>query len=476
MLALAVLLLTSPFLLPAQSPATCPDVAACRQAALEAAERRDFETFHDLAWLAARKGRPNDPGLMYLLARAQSLSGRPGDALVMLRRIAQLGVKTDAAESDDFLRVRALPGWAEFAAFIAAAETTAVPPAAEAPPVLTPPVAAGETAIKPPEAAAARARPNRPAPAASRRPAPVESPSPVPPPVPVAEAPAAAPDGAAPVAPAAAGGEEAVSLNGGLVDPVGLAYDSASRRFVVGDRRANKLVVADEVFRRVNDLIGAASGGFGTLTAIEIDGRRGDLWAASTNADGAASVHKLQLVSGRVLATVPLPDTAGPARLTDMLMADAGSLLILESEGARLWTLRTGTQGFSSPVPIDVPAPTSIAPAGAATYVAHQQGLARFEGKPGRPVEVKAAPGVVLTGLRRIRWTRGGLIALQTDAGGSDRLVRIRLAGRGQRATAVEPLDALLAAEGPALTISRDAAYYVARTDAGPVIRRVPLP
>ena len=72
------------------------------------------------AWRAAQKGRPNDPALMYLLAWAQSLSGRPGDALVMLRRIAELGVPTDAAENDDFRRVRVLPGWAELEARIAA--------------------------------------------------------------------------------------------------------------------------------------------------------------------------------------------------------------------------------------------------------------------------------------------------------------------------------------------------------------------
>ena len=53
-----------------------------------------------------------------------------------------------------------------------------------------------------------------------------------------------------------------MALNGGLVEPIALAYDRASRRFVVGDRLANKLVVADEVFKRVNDLIGAASAGF----------------------------------------------------------------------------------------------------------------------------------------------------------------------------------------------------------------------
>ena len=55
---------------------------------------------------------------MTMLARAQSLSGRPGDALVMLQRLASMGIATDAATNNDFERVRALPGWAELEAKI----------------------------------------------------------------------------------------------------------------------------------------------------------------------------------------------------------------------------------------------------------------------------------------------------------------------------------------------------------------------
>ncbi len=62
-------------------------LASCRALAVEAQQRQDFETFHDLAWAAYRKGRANDPEMMLLVARAQSLSGRPGDALVMLERV-----------------------------------------------------------------------------------------------------------------------------------------------------------------------------------------------------------------------------------------------------------------------------------------------------------------------------------------------------------------------------------------------------
>src|SRR5262245_60352673 len=90
----------------------CAPWQACRQLAVDAADRGDFETFHTIAWRAVQTGPRNDPELMYLLARAQSLSGRPHDALVMLRRLAERGIARLEAETlEDFRRVRNLPEW-----------------------------------------------------------------------------------------------------------------------------------------------------------------------------------------------------------------------------------------------------------------------------------------------------------------------------------------------------------------------------
>ena len=74
----AVLLFHSLLLMGRVQP-ECPDAASCREVALAAAERKDYETFHDLAWRAVQKGRPNEAELLMMLARAQSLSGRPGE-------------------------------------------------------------------------------------------------------------------------------------------------------------------------------------------------------------------------------------------------------------------------------------------------------------------------------------------------------------------------------------------------------------
>ena len=423
-----------PFLLFTLAQATpCADGAACRQAALDAASRGDFEVFHDLAWRAAQRGRPNDPELMYLLARAQSLSGRPGDALVMLRRLAQMGVKTDAAENPDFERVRRMAGWPEIEALLASSNAQGAP------------LAAAKPAAAPAPTADARAENTKKPSAPSYT-----------------------------DAPAGRRGAEAALRLSAAINPIGLAYDAASRRFVVGDGDGNKLLIADEVFDHVNDLIGAASAGFGRLSAVEIDARRGDLWVTSSDGDGAAAVHKLQLVSGRVLTRIAVPQELQPVVLTDFVVTEQGTLVLVDSQGGRLLRVTPSGGRFERPLAFKLNAPSSIAAANGVTYVAHAGGLAVVDTASGRVSSVQPAKGVTLSGLRRIRWGGGSLFGIQGDAA-AGRLVRIRLSANGQRATRVEALDGDLQSVGTALTISRDAAYYVAKTPDGAAIRKISI-
>jgi len=72
----------------------CREWHDCRQLALDAFAQGDYERFHDLAWRTVQIGPPRNAELMYLLARAQSLSGRAHDALVMLGRLVEMAVTT----------------------------------------------------------------------------------------------------------------------------------------------------------------------------------------------------------------------------------------------------------------------------------------------------------------------------------------------------------------------------------------------
>ena len=87
--------------------ADCHEVQECQRLALEARDRGAYETFHDFAWRAVQTGRRNDPELLYLLARAQSLSNRPTDALVTLKRLAERASATETVISG--VRIARLP-------------------------------------------------------------------------------------------------------------------------------------------------------------------------------------------------------------------------------------------------------------------------------------------------------------------------------------------------------------------------------
>jgi hypothetical protein len=408
----------------------CADWRECRTKALEAASRGEYDAFHDLAWRAARQGPPRDADLMYLVARAQALSGRPADALVMLRRLAEMGVPTDAVSSDEFQRVRALPGWADVAALIDSRDpaSTTARPAAAAPSPSAPGSGKGPRASASTNAVADTLR------------------------------------------------FEAISFVA-----AGLGYDAVSRRFVVGDRDGRKLFVVDEGSRRANDLVGAASAGFYAIAGLDIDPRRGDLWVISVEEGqpGAAAAHRLQLVSGRLIETLAVPAGLLPVRFADVAVTADGAVLALDVAGRRIFRARPGAHALEVAATLKVNEPTSLAPALASTvFVSHAGGLVRVDLASNRASPVTAQKSSVeLSGLERIRMRGDSLVAVQRAEGESRRVVRLSLNDRGRRVVSSTILDASApASAASAATLVGDAFYYLsAGTSGEKVVRRVPI-
>jgi len=443
---LAVLFLSS-FLasLPTPSQARANDCTTwqdCRTRALEAAERKDYEAFHDLAWRAVQKGPKNDPALMTMLARAQSLSGHLLDALVMLQRLAAAGVATDAATSDDFERVRALPGWEDFQKSLDGKTLTPTAPVALAP------------KAEKPEVPAARSS--------------------------AADAPAATPN---PAAGATTTASEALRFST-IVPfvPAGLAHDGVSDRFIVGDRDARKLAIVDDVSHRVATMASAQSAGFGKIDALEIDVRQGDLWVSSTEpADGRTALHKLQLISGRLLYTVPVPDKLAPAHFADVAVTSGSTIVILDALGKRLFKLEPKSHDLELAAKIDVDGATSAAPeSDGVVYVAHETGISRVELNARRSKPLKSKGKIELGGLARIRWHHGALLGVQKSGTGVYQIVRIRLDSSGSTAVGLDVLDRDVAMSDPtAVAVSGDVLFYLARANASDqenaetIIRRV---
>lgn len=403
----------------------CREWQECRQLALDAAARQDYNAFHDLAWRTLQAGPKNDPALMSMLAKAQSLSGRPHDALVMLQRLAAMGVATDAATSDDFSHVRALPGWAEFEAQFEAPSKPEVP-TVEVPRVETPKVEPRK--VETPKAEAPKTR------------------------VPTGE----------PKTKAAARLPARLIFSAAGLAAVGLGYDAVSGRFIVADRKDRRLLVVGERSGRLASLAGVDAG-FDEVSAFEIDAAEGDLWVVSTSSRSRAStLHKLQLISGRVLISIPLSSDEGPGRFTDVAVTPQ-SILVLDGEGRRVYRVAKKGRTLEMVARVAAPECSSLAAASdGVAYVAYDRGILRVDLTTRAMTVVEPAQQTSLEGLRWIRWYRGSLIAIQGDPGGPFRLLRIRLDDLGRRVRTVDVLDGDVALTGPtSATLSGSVLYYL---------------
>jgi hypothetical protein len=408
----------------ASAPApTCREWHDCQRLALESYARGEYEQFHDLAWRTIQTGPTRNTDLMYLLARAQSLSGRPHDAIVMLRRLADMGfVIADAATNTDFRAVREHPQWPELESVIATASRPAGAPAPTG-------------AVMPPTPTAA----------VTRR------------------------------------GEEALRIPRADIGSAGLAYDSVSSRFVVADAGLRKLMIIDERSGHVVDLVTSASAGFYDITGLDIDPTRGDLWVVSAERGSAAdrepasALHRVQLVSGRPLDRILVPVELQPGRLDDVAVTRAGVVLVLDTVGNRILRLRAATHTLTSAATLHLQRPVSLAPAGdRLVYVAHESGIARVDTVTGRVTSVTSGPGVQLTGFERIRWARDSLLGVQRLPDGSRIAVRIRIVD--SVATASEVIDnSLTGADNFVAAVSGDEFYFLVHqpgSDAGDVVIR----
>src|SRR5262249_50882447 len=235
--------------------------------------------------------------------------------------------------------------------------------------------------------------------------------------------------------PSASRPEDALRVSGVALSPTGLAYDKVSSRFVVADARQRKLVIIDERSHSLVDLVTSASADFFDITALEIDPLRGDLWVVSAEPSGTApdrppatALHKLQLVSGRPLIRVLVPDDMQPSRLVDVAVTPDGTVLVLDAVGKRILQLSAATRTLKPVVTLHLEGATSLAPLNdRIVYVAHASGVARVDTSTGTVAPLESSRDVQLGDFERLRWTRDSLVGVQRSSDGSRRIVRVTI-------------------------------------------------
>lgn len=433
----------------AQAKPTCTRSEECQQLALESAAREEFETFHELAWRAVQTGKKNDPELMFLLARAQSLSGRPDDALVMLTRLADRGIFHPEAETlADFNRMRDMAGWPKLLERMRVAAST-IPPVSS-------PAEVPSTPSSPPPT----------------------------PPAPVAPAPrsasastrsiASAPEERKEISPTVVPVDGIIAVPTTVGTPVGMAYDRVSARMIVADDSSATLKVISESSGNAVDLVSRGWGGGYHTNALVIDSKRGDLWVVGgRTADAPHSiVHRLQLISGRLLYSVPPPEDAGETQFTAVALSSA-SVFVLDAEGGRIFELAPAgkTLRLRSTLPIHNLTGLTLAN-DAVAYVSHAGGILRVDLATKRSESVKSSPGIALDGIEWIGYFENSLLAVQRANDGAMAAVRLRFDRSGHTVTAV---DAFGAAAAKSATLLGDTFFFVSPSPEGTSVARVKL-
>ena len=245
-----------------------------------------------------------------------------------------------------------------------------------------------------------------------------------------------------------------------------MAHDSVSRRFVVGDRSSSRLLIVDEVSHHVVNYASAATAGFyAELTGLAIDARRGDLWVVSANgsgSDASSTLHKLQLVSGRTLMEVRLPDDAGATRLAGVTVTPDGTVYAIDAVKSRLFRARAGARRLEEVTRLETDHPTAVtAMDDRVLYVAADGGLVRVDLTSNKTTPVKSVEQ--LTRFVSLAWRAGALIGVERVAD-SFLVVRIALDPSGTRA---QPRAILAASTEPTVgTLTAEGYYYLSQPGA----------
>src|SRR6185436_9936004 len=98
-------------------------------------------------------------------------------------------------------------------------------------------------------------------------------------------------------------------------------------------------------------------------------------------ADGAATLHKLQLVSGRPLRSFPVAADLQPVTLVDLAVTPGGAVVVLDSANGQVLELRSGGTSLERIMRIDAQEPASLAAAtdDGIVYVSHRDGVSRID-------------------------------------------------------------------------------------------------
>lgn len=250
-------------------------------------------------------------------------------------------------------------------------------------------------------------------------------------------------------------GEVAFTLRGVTGLLAGIAWREKTGEFFFGDVNDRAVWVRnkDGTLRRFSpegdELLG--------VLAIAVDENTGTLWAAtsavsemlgfSPDLEGSAALVALDLESGAVRASIPVPRNASadqPPRLTQIALAPDGSVLIADAGSGTIWRLASGGEALE-PLTRNEEflqlRGVAVLPNGIAIASDHLGGLFRVDLGEGSVAALAPPDDTTLVGIDGVTATANGHVIAVQNGVRPVRVLRVEFDAAVESVTSVSALD-----------------------------------
>ena len=236
--------------------------------------------------------------------------------------------------------------------------------------------------------------------------------------------------------------------------PEGTAYDSRTRTLYLGSFYKRKIVAvsADGVAR---DFTASRQDGLGPVAGLEVDPRRGELWAATIHLPGGAMpaedstligsgvLHRYELGTGRLVRRYVLsPDGGTQHGFNDLTVLPNGDVYTTDSQSGGVYMVPAGRDTLLEVLPPGsylFPNGITRSDDGGALFIAHGAGIDRVA-LPSRQARRIAAPDSLnLSWVDGLAFYRNSLLAHQPS--GFQRVIRVYLDRKQRRITRSEIVE-----------------------------------
>jgi sugar lactone lactonase YvrE len=261
--------------------------------------------------------------------------------------------------------------------------------------------------------------------------------------------------------------------------PEGIAHDPASSRFFAGS--LNRMGIVEwQPGRASRAFVDTAAEPDLLVIGLRVDADRRRLWAATLQVDSAAPAFS-RGIGGRAALTVydlrtgarvalhRAPDDGRPHMFNDLAVTAGGDVYVTDSEEGALYRLRSGGSAvervYGDDVNFTYPNGVALSTDGGRLFVAHIEGISRFELDEPRTAMVRmpAPPGVPTTGIDGLYTCGPGLLGVQNRMG-FQQVTYFTLDASGRRITGSRALERRHPAHDAATTgaVVGDEFHYIA--------------